>query len=86
MDNNRLNGAARIGFKNNFETEILYKNGARESVLHMEAPQPDQLRMLHFKVSASEGVAVNLDDVRRFKTTVRSIAVPTSQSEIIVHD
>lgn len=76
--NGGLNGAAKLNFNNNFETEVFYKNGAKETILHTEPPQPDPIRLLHFKISASEGVAVNLDDVRKFRTTIKTIATSSA--------
>lgn len=73
MNNGLLNGD-RMKFQNNFETEIIYKNGAKETVNHLEPPQPDPNRCVHFKLSASEGLCVNLDEIRKFRTSVKSIA------------
>lgn len=79
-----INGASRLSFTNAFETTVYYKNGATEKVLHVEPPVPDQVRLLHFKISPSCGVAINLDDVRKFQTTVKSIATPVERDVEII--
>lgn len=78
MNNVRLDGLMNEGkalnFTNTFVTDLLYKNGAKETINHLKAPQPDANRMVHFQVSGSEGLCINLDDVRRFCTKVKSIS------------
>lgn len=72
--NEPLNGSGKINFNNAFITELLYKNGAKETINHVAVGVPDPNRMIHFKLSESEGLCINLDEVRRFTTTVKSIA------------
>lgn len=74
MENRLGNGVGKINFSNNFSTEVLYKNGAKETINHIEPIQPDANRIIHFKISSSEGLAINLDEVRKFHSTVKSIA------------
>ena len=75
---NRIETDAIVGnkmnFTNHFITEVIYKNGAKETINHISVPQPDPNKMLHIKVSESEGLCINLDEVRRFHTTVKSIS------------
>lgn len=68
----------KINFSNAFVTEVFYKNATKETVNHIEPPVADANRMLHFKVSLKEGLCIKLDDVRRFVTVVKSIAVASS--------
>lgn len=51
-----------------FKTVVHFKNGAKETVFHVKAPAGDGSRFLHFGISDSEGVAFNMDEVRKFET------------------
>lgn len=52
-----------------FKTVVHFKNGSKETVFHPNPPQPDGvLRFMHFAIADDEGVAFNLEDVRKFET------------------
>ncbi len=52
-----------------FKTTIHFKNGAKETIFHDKAPMPDGvMRLLHFAVADNQGVAYNMDDIRKFET------------------
>lgn len=52
-----------------FKTTVHFKNGSKETIFHPNPPQPDGvMRMMHFSLSVDEGVAFNMDDIRKFET------------------
>lgn len=51
-----------------FKTTVHFKNGAKETLFHVKAPQFDTNRLGHFAIAEDEGVAYNMDDVRKFET------------------
>lgn len=51
-----------------FKTTVHFKNGAKETVFHIKPPGGDSMRLLHFAIADDEGVAFNIDDVRKFET------------------
>lgn len=77
-----LGEGKKINFNNVFVTEVFYKNGAKETINHIKPPQPDTNRMVHFQINDSCGVAINLDEIRKFQTVAKSIAA-VSEIEII---
>ncbi len=51
-----------------FKTTVHFKNGAKETLFHVKPPSGDTTRLLHFAIAEDEGVAYNLDEIRKFET------------------
>ncbi len=52
-----------------FKTTVHFKNGGKETMFHVKAPMPDgAMRMMHFAIKDDEGIAYNMDEVRKFET------------------
>ena len=51
-----------------FKTTVHFKNGSKETVFHVKPPGGDTMRLMHFAIADGEGVAYNMDEVRKFET------------------
>jgi hypothetical protein len=51
-----------------FKTTVHFSNGSKETIFHVKPPIPDAMRIMHFAIAEDEGVAYNMDDVRKLET------------------